>query len=666
MAAKTSNGTGGGNWSSTATWSGGVVPVAGTDTVTIAAGDTVNVDSASESSGQLIIGSDPGTGGTAALTIGSSSQTTATNVVVNTGVTIRLRGDLTIVGQNATNGAFSTLTLSSGASLIMDPPSTDTYKFNFSYFAQIISNGATNTGVWPDTSGGNHCVIKTDLTRGGDNATPVFLGGIGPGSGATFGGFVTHSFTDFSNLGTSALYGVVSAVPTLATASSSYPTKAISISNCTFTGCNYWVGDDNLSSAYWWTGEYNFSDNIFSSSVLCGEFGFTNNCCAWTLHNPPTVSPKQILRCSFDQPILFDGSNNPTFAGNFVGADAAGDSLGLATTAVSSWANNFWVITGSGSPLYLADSTSNYFLYTGSGASGKFFPVYTSATVTNSIWDADTVAGNGLVDFPSGGTFTFIGNIVLQVAGTTQTTGILSISGGSADTITVEHNLQVGYAATHGFVELYSTDWTAASVRSNIIWSSTATSQVMAITDLTPDQLDAVTLAGYNAFHNPTSGTCKYNAGASSATVVGYGGVEVTNATPFAAQGAGAGNTQLQTGFDFTADPTFADSTLRNVAKWNNIVQGGSATYAAAIATLQATPSLIPSMITWVKAGYVPTNAVFAHTTYSGDTFTTDANGNPANGTVGPLGFPSGSLLRQASMDGLAGGPFFGNSLSGM
>ena len=55
---------------------------------------------------------------------------------------------------------------------------------------------------------------------------------------------------------------------------------------------------------------------------------------------------------------------------------------------------------------------------------------------------------------------------------------------------------------------------------------------------------------------------------------------------------------------------------------------------------MQANPLGIPQLLSYVRAGYVPTNKTFANTTYSGDVWTIDANGYPANGTVGPLGYP--------------------------
>src|SRR5579864_8005419 len=87
-------------WSATGTWVGGAVPISGTDTVSIAAGAVVALDSAACTGSSLTVGTDPGTGGTAAIAIGTTAQTSATALIVNTGLTLRARGDLHIFGQN--------------------------------------------------------------------------------------------------------------------------------------------------------------------------------------------------------------------------------------------------------------------------------------------------------------------------------------------------------------------------------------------------------------------------------------------------------------------------------------------------------------------------------------------------------------------------------------
>ena len=157
MPVKTSNGTGGGNWSVGSTWAGGVVPVSGTDTVVIAAGDTVTLDSAACTAGSLTVGTDPGTGGTAAITIGATAQSTATALIVNAGLTLRLRGDLIQNGGQNSPFATSSLTLAAGASLIFDPPSTGTYVWKLWYAAPVICNG----------SSGSRCIVKADLATAG-------------------------------------------------------------------------------------------------------------------------------------------------------------------------------------------------------------------------------------------------------------------------------------------------------------------------------------------------------------------------------------------------------------------------------------------------------------------------------------------------------------------
>ncbi len=83
MAHIQSNGTGGGNWSSTGTWSGGVVPGDG-DTAEIVAGDTVTVDS------NTTVGATTGT--QHGVTIKGTSSSVYGQLNVNASVTLTLKG----------------------------------------------------------------------------------------------------------------------------------------------------------------------------------------------------------------------------------------------------------------------------------------------------------------------------------------------------------------------------------------------------------------------------------------------------------------------------------------------------------------------------------------------------------------------------------------------
>ncbi len=642
MAAITSNGTGGGNWSATATWAGGVVPVSGTDTVSIAAGDTVNLDSAATTGSSLTVGTDPGTGGTAAVTIGTSGQTTTTQLIVNAGLTIRLRGDLTIVGQNAVDGVFSRLTLAAGSSLIMDPPSAGTYKFNFSYLAEIVSNG----------SSGSHCVIKTDTGRSGLAAIPVFLGGI-PNTHTVWGGFTTHTYTDFADIGNATTFGVVVVRPDSNILG--YATKSMIMTNCTFLRCNYWVSDDSATA--YWTGLYQFNDNVWTSSVACSQFTF-GGCAGFSMATAPTISVKEVRRNGFDIQVSLDGTNDITFDGNvFVGGIITGSNARWSSATMfndnvvgNPTSNPLGLLKGSIKDIYFVNTNAfpgaTAQMSAGTTVDGCIFEDVHNATSTYNLYFAGACT---------------IKNCLVLAAGDGSCSGWLCITQTNTP-IVVEHcMLWGGNDATWAMVVMGFAGAAGANqltFRANIVYFPTGSSSTLAIAERGASStytLDAVTIAGYNCFLNPATGTVKTSAGGvTTGSVPGYNELEVTAVgSPLS-----GGNAQIGIG-DLTAtDPQFTDST-RNLGKWNQVVNSGTNSAAAALTALRLDPTLVPSMMAWVLAGYVPTNAALLGATYPGDPATTGANGLALNGTIGPLGIPvaviDGTMTVTLGPDTLAG-----------
>ena len=145
MAAISSNGTGGGNWSAAASWSGGVVPGAG-DTVTIVSGDEITIDQ------NITTGSGSGTG------IDVSGKFTINNPGAS--YTITLDGDLIV---NSGGEIAWDMTTDTGFlfKLLMACGSDGEWGVIFNDGSVINMNGATKTvKVAID---GNHTATDTTI-----------------------------------------------------------------------------------------------------------------------------------------------------------------------------------------------------------------------------------------------------------------------------------------------------------------------------------------------------------------------------------------------------------------------------------------------------------------------------------------------------------------------
>ena len=162
----TSNGTGGGNWSSTATWAGGVVPTSADD-VTIADGDTVTIDTAANAN-TLVVGQ----GSSGVLQFESA---TARTLTVGGNVTIAAGG----VFQSNPAGTVTTHSLSVGGNL------TNNGTLNFSTNADTAGAGITFTGAGASTWTGNGNTnlrqsTGVTLNKGTNNASTLDFS---PGAG---------------------------------------------------------------------------------------------------------------------------------------------------------------------------------------------------------------------------------------------------------------------------------------------------------------------------------------------------------------------------------------------------------------------------------------------------------------------------------------------------
>jgi hypothetical protein len=278
-------------------------------------------------------------------------------------------------------------------------------------------------------------------------------------------------------------------------------------------------------------------------------------------------------------------------------------------------------------------SSVNNCYFAGNSAGNKWISAADGSTYDSCVFCQEVGGSNDSLIHLASGSVTITRCLVLLAASGSSTGYILNPSGTSGSS-TVEHNLMMADAAHAGGIAIgnlhaaYSGE--IASARANLAYA-TGSGDAWVIVELSASSFtnDAVTVAGYNGFKAAVAGPYKYNSGSNSGNINGYYQLEISSGA--------APNSQLGNG-DFSADPSFVDST-RNFIQWAHTQHGTAATWAAALAYIQANPGQVGALLTWVKAGYVPTNNAYLHATYPGDAATTDANGNPLNGTVGPMGF---------------------------
>jgi hypothetical protein len=595
-----------GDWNTGSTWIGGNVPVSGTDTVQIKHAVTVAANTS--------VGTSPATGGTPAVQFEAANASLAIN-----GGTFTCLGDIYF-------HFASSMMLAAGTSFVIKPAAGQTYKINSVTNAWTITCNGTS---------GSHCTFKTDLSNGGGagNAYVVQASGVNMG-------FLSCSYTDFTNIGSSSQWGVIGVADTASA------NTAISITNCTFTGCNaqFRMGQGNA-----WDGNFTFTGNTFSSSVTNSGTG-TAGCLFLNSHNAKTSGTRLFNLNSLDKSLVGSSVSSVTFNDNYFG-DGYYYLSSMTWNADTDFARNFINITqGSGANTTWYNSARDCYI----GQHGTANPHYTNippgapsgSTFTGMLFEAVGASNDGtgdcfLIGNPtsSGTSWTIQKCILIPTLSSNNNAGTLFTLFGTAVNVllTAEHNTYYAGSGQPG-AAVGETDAGSggvagylASLRANICWDATrATQSFYVIYDGsasgggTTDQVSP-TLADYN---------CPYNL----QTAIPAPTYNFTNS----GRGYGLHESAVPGAHDLAdQDPLFVDRT-RNLANWGGTTAGGgTATVAGALATLASNPSLIgqanTGLLAWVRAGFVPTNQNLANATYPGDAATTDAAGNPLGGTIGAM-----------------------------
>ncbi len=537
-------------------------------------------------------------GGTAAIAI-----STAGTLTVATSTSLTVRGDIVWDG-NMTFGGGTTLTFDSH----LNATTTTEYRAMPSGNIEFIV-----ASFWGLT--GSHVTITSNA--GGAN-------GFFSAAGYDDSGGIIANYTDFLRCG-DALHSCFEH-----NYDDGRPNNVINITNSTFTNGGG-ISRANLTGASPEDGSDNFiiDNTVFSGTLTnyaidvaptqdrtTGTWEIKNDYLDQALGATQSASLKQF---TIENDVISGiGTQAVTPGGNTIAPwDAFSDNVVWATTTTTTLNTP---ITGGMTNVYWAMS---------SGGNIHLFNVATNVnnTVYNGlITQSLSYEGCGDADGPdlSGGagtTISIINSIVLP-CGTQASMGLNNSGLGNLATTTIEHNTYMGGPGSDNSNEVNETTQEPAgliaSLKSNLYWDVFPRVGHFSPASDGPNLLDNIANPSNitnNAAWNAST-TAQINPSlpldngtwASKTSWNTYYEIPTTGATP------GANDVNGQ-------NPNFYDVTIsngvvthwRDMAGWAKALHGADGTWQGALTVLQNGDRsvLIPEMLTWVRAGWAPTNPAY-------------------------------------------------------
>jgi hypothetical protein len=604
MAAFTTTKTG--NWNDATVWNaGGAIPGNG-DTVTIASSShtlTVNVNTT--------VGHSPGAGDAVAALLCNGP------LVLAAGVKLTVRGDLKY--------ANVAITLQAGATLEFDASAAATPSTAL-YTAGPTASVQPNGGLVCNGTAGAHCTVQSNA--GGANGR------------FSNNGFTTQlndyvcTYTDFLRIGDATHDALQNYISNNLT--------TFSFTNCTFTNC----GQVNNVA--------NIPTTVSGWQMVDVKFTGTQSGNPLRVASPNALAAGTLVlrRVSFDKTPSFPGAKG-------ILADTCyfHDRVGMSGSYTNSQLVDCFVrkdgAVTSGTIVPAATMTRVYALndYPAGGNIHMWGPVMTNDDITfdGCVYEFNGPDGNGDFIDPAGSptsihTLTARNNLVLPTpsypsAGWQASALFIGLLGNTNMRFVVEHNTFPSTNSTDGIYCGDSFNPPAGyftSVKSNLAWDNQGGSRGIFFYnrhDTGAANTDVITTADYNCGWNMKVWTdANYGSALSAAGNTMYG-------TPLS---TAPGAHDLPT----TTNPQFKDTT-RRLRTWG-ATQGADGTDAGALALLQATPTLIPTMMSWVKSGWAPTNSALANAAHDSASPTT-----VAGGTIGAVAYAAPAGLSRAVLAAL-------------